>query len=117
MSFLFPSQNVLHQSFYSPLSPRTRANPAVTKATPYQARPELYMAYSVVDDAKNKAQKLSAEAQQEFNKASQTAPKQLELYTPTFYAAATFGGLLACVSDWILHTSNHELSLIQCDRV
>ncbi|KAI2633733.1 mitochondrial phosphate carrier protein [Hypomontagnella submonticulosa] len=113
MSFLFPSQNVLHQSFYSPLSPRTRANPAVTKATPYQARPELYMAYSVVDDAKNKAQKLSAEAQQEFNKASQTAPKQLELYTPTFYAAATFGGLLAC---GLTHTAVTPLDLVKCRR-
>ncbi|KAI0383757.1 mitochondrial phosphate carrier protein [Hypomontagnella monticulosa] len=113
MSFLFPSQNVLHQSF-SPLSPRTRVSPAVTKATPYQARPELYMAYSVVDDAKNKAQKLSAEAQQEFNKASQAAaPKQLELYTPTFYAAATFGGLLAC---GLTHTAVTPLDLVKCRR-
>lgn len=97
---LFPNQHVLHQSFgSSSISPRARTSPVATKATPLQARPELFVAYSVVDDAKNKAQKLSSEAQQEFNKASQSAKPQMELYTPTFYAAATFGGLLACVSE------------------
>lgn len=101
MSYLFPNQHVLHQSFSSPVGVRTRTSPAASKPTPLQARPELFAAYSVVDDAKSKAQKLSAEAQLEFDKASNAAQAktgQLELYTPTFYAAATFGGLLACVS-------------------
>lgn len=101
MSYLFPHQHILHQSFGSPLNQRARTSPA-SKPTPFQARPELYAAYSVVDDAKNKAQQLSSEAQKEFDKASDAtkgaAPKKMELYTPTFYAAATFGGLLACVS-------------------
>ncbi|KAI1461721.1 mitochondrial phosphate carrier protein [Annulohypoxylon moriforme] len=111
MSFLFPNQHVLHQSFGSPLNQRARTAPA-PKATPRQARPELFMAYSVVDDAKN--QKLSTEAQQEFDKASgATGKKQLELYTPTFYAAATFGGLLAC---GLTHTAVTPLDLVKCRR-
>ncbi|KAI0175973.1 mitochondrial phosphate carrier protein [Hypoxylon sp. FL1284] len=116
MSYLFPNQHVLHQSFGSRLRPGARTIPS-TKATPLQARPDLFAAYSVVDDAKNKAQKLSTEAQLEFDKASNkaqaTAGKQLELYTPTFYAAATFGGLLAC---GVTHTAVTPLDLVKCRR-
>ncbi|KAI1441172.1 mitochondrial phosphate carrier protein [Annulohypoxylon stygium] len=113
MSFLFPNQHVLHQSFSSPLNQKARTVPS-PKATPYQARPELFAAYSVVDDAKNKAQQLSAEAQKEFDKASGAGgKKQLELYTPTFYAAATFGGLLAC---GLTHTAVTPLDLVKCRR-
>ncbi|KAI2615611.1 mitochondrial phosphate carrier protein [Hypoxylon sp. NC1633] len=116
MSYFFPSQHVLHQSFGSTLSPPSRTAPVTPKATPFQARPELYVAYSVVDDAKNKAQKLSAEAQQEFDKATKTVqdktPK-MELYTPTFYAAATFGGLLAC---GLTHAAMTPLDLVKCRR-
>ncbi|KAI1106674.1 mitochondrial phosphate carrier protein [Jackrogersella minutella] len=112
MSFLFPNQHVLHQSFGSPLNQRARTVPA-TNATTYQARPELYAAYSVVDDAKNKASKLSAEAQQELDKATGATGKTMELYTPTFYAAATFGGLLAC---GLTHTAVTPLDLVKCRR-
>ncbi|KAL7628748.1 Cu/Pi carrier [Parahypoxylon ruwenzoriense] len=108
MSYLFPNQHVLQQSLYSPLNPRVRASPA-TKVTPYQARPELYGAYSVVEDTKNKAQ-------QEFDKASKATQAEggkMELYTPTFYAAATFGGLLAC---GLTHTSVTPLDLVKCRR-
>lgn len=55
-----------------------------------------------MDDAKNKAQKLSKEAQAEFEKASSKAQAKagkIELYSGKYYAACTFGGLLACVSD------------------
>lgn len=107
MSYLFPNHRSLQQSFGSPLhtaSGTPRPGPQQpSKATPYQARSELYTAaYSVVDDAKNKAQKLSAEAQHEFDKASgaaQAKAGKIELYTPKYYAACTFGGLLACVSS------------------
>lgn len=84
----------------SPLGLKPRVAPQ-SKSTPYQARPELYGAFSVVDDAKNKAQKLSKEAQAEFDKASSAAQAKagkIELYSPKYYAACTFGGLLACVS-------------------
>ena len=71
----------------------------------YQARPEVYGAFSVVDDTKEKAQKLSAEAAKEFEKASATAQAKtgnIEMYTPKYYAACTFGGLLACVSYFVV---------------
>ncbi|KAI1642436.1 mitochondrial phosphate carrier protein [Daldinia loculata] len=115
MSYLFPNQHILHQSFGPPLNTKARATPA-TKATPYQARPELYAAYSVVDDAKNKTKQLSAEAQKELDKASDAVKgdsKKLELYSPTFYAAATFGGLLAC---GLTHTAVTPLDLVKCRR-
>jgi solute carrier family 25 (mitochondrial phosphate transporter), member 3 len=92
MSSLFPTQQAILQSFGSPL-----VAPA-NKPTPYQARPEYYGAYSIVDDAKNKAQQLSKEAQAEFDKASNAAkPSKIELYSGKYYAACTFGGMLACV--------------------
>ena len=106
MSYLLPNHRSLQQSFGSPPQPTSEAprsrSQQPSKATPYQARSDLYTAaYSVVDDAKNKAQKLSAEAQHEFDKASgaaQAKAGKIELYTPKYYAACTFGGLLACVS-------------------
>jgi solute carrier family 25 (mitochondrial phosphate transporter), member 3 len=100
MPGLFPAQHVLQQTFGSQrLTGEARSVPASSRATPRQARPELYgAAYSAVDDPKNK---LSAEAQKEFDKASSAAKAkkgQIEMYSGGFYAAATFGGLLACVS-------------------
>jgi len=100
MPVLFPTQHILQQTFGSQrLTGEARSVPVSSKATPRQARPELYgAAYSVVDDPKNK---LSAEAQKEFNKASSAAKAktgQIEMYSGGFYAAATFGGLMACVS-------------------
>ena len=60
----------------------------------------MFSAWSAVDDVKSKAGQLSAEAQKEYTKASQTAQAKagtIELYSPTYYAACTLGGLLACV--------------------
>lgn len=93
MSPLHPPRDAFQGSVYSPLSPASR--------TPYQARPELYSAYSIVDNAKDKAKQLSAEATAEFEKASSKAKPnggKIELYSGKYYAACTFGGLLACVS-------------------
>lgn len=55
----------------------------------------------MIDDAKKKANALSAEATKEFDKASAAAQAKtggIELYSANYYAACTFGGLLACVS-------------------
>jgi solute carrier family 25 (mitochondrial phosphate transporter), member 3 len=96
---LFPSQESVRQSFGSPLpSSKPSSGP-----TPFQARSELYGAWSVVEDAKNKAQKLSKEAQAEFDKASSKAQAKaksgtIELYSRQYYAACVVGGLMACVS-------------------
>lgn len=94
MSPLHPSSDVLRGTVYSPLSAKSR--------TPYEARLELFPAYSsVIQDAKGKAKELSAEATAEFEKASakaQAKAGKIELYSGKYYAACTFGGLMACVS-------------------
>lgn len=101
MSYLYPNQQTLLQTFSYPLAPRRQQRapapspkPIRASPSPYQARPELYGAFSVIDDAKTKATK-------EFEKASakaQSAAGGIELYSAKFYAACTFGGLIACVS-------------------
>jgi solute carrier family 25 phosphate transporter 3 len=119
MPLLFPTQGTLHDCFH-PAIPFSRRpeNPVQPNTAPkrssLQARPELYTAWSVVDDAKNKANALSQEAQKEFEKASATAQAKaghIELYSAKYYAACTFGGLLACVSavSAILETTFHHV--------
>lgn len=99
MAGLFPRLDTLQNGFGSPYGPglRRKAN----GLTPLQGRMELYPAYSISDDAKSKAKQLSKEAVEEFNAASkkaQAATGGIELFSPKYYAACTFGGLLACVS-------------------
>jgi hypothetical protein len=101
MAYLFPSQGTLHNVF-APAIPIARPidRPTLPTRTPYQARTGLYNAWSVVDDAKNKANQLSKEATAELHNASDRAKAQaekIELYSRNYYAACTFGGLLACV--------------------
>lgn len=94
---LFPSQDSVRQSFGSPLPQPSHGK---SGPTPYAARSELYGAWSVVEDAKDKAKKFSSEAQAEFDKASTKAkpkPGTIELYSGQYYAACVVGGLMACV--------------------
>lgn len=96
MSHLFPRYEVLQGTLSK--RPQDDAKSQFSKATPYQARTDLYPAFSIIDD---KAKKLSAEATAEFNKASAAAQAKagkMELYSGKFYAACTFGGMMACVS-------------------
>ncbi|KAI0394813.1 mitochondrial phosphate carrier protein [Xylariaceae sp. FL0594] len=115
MPGLFPSQQALQQTFGSQrLRGEARSVPVSSNGTPHQARPELYgVAFSIIDDPKNK---LSAEAQKELNKATPAAKArtgQIEMYSGGFYAAATFGGLLAC---GVTHTAVTPLDLVKCRR-
>jgi solute carrier family 25 phosphate transporter 3 len=108
MPLLFPSQGTLHDVFHpavpfgrTPASPKSEPAQYAPKRTPLEARSEFYPTWSVVDDAKNKTKALSAEAQKEFEKASAKAQAKaghIDLYSAKYYAACTFGGLLACVS-------------------
>ena len=69
-----------------------------------------------MDDAKNKAAKLSDAAMAEVEKATSKASGssgKIELYSPKFYAACTFGGLLAC---GLTHTAVTPLDLVKCRR-
>jgi solute carrier family 25 phosphate transporter 3 len=102
MPIAFPTGSALHTSFSSS-NPLTvlQLKSQQPPRTKYQARSELYGAWSVADDAKAKANQLSDKAVKEFDKASAAAQAktgQIEMYSPKFYAACTFGGLLACVS-------------------
>jgi len=123
MPRLFPNQDTLH-SVFQPATPlgRSRAPSAIrtvrveSKRTPLEARSDLYTAWSVVDDAKNKANALGAEATKEFEKASAKAQAKtghIELYSAQYYAACTFGGLLAC---GLTHTAVTPLDLVKCRR-
>lgn len=105
MGLLFPTPDTLHNLFPAAIDnirPDVQYNTTLQqKRTPLQARSELYPTWSVIDDAKSKASALSAEATKEFENASAKAQAKtghIELYSPQFYAACTFGGLLACVS-------------------
>jgi len=103
MPFAIPSQSVLCNAFgstspYAQLQKKTQTSTRAARL----ARPELYSAWSVADDAKQKAAQLSNAAVKEFDKASnaaQTKVGKIELYSAKYYATCTFGGLLACVSS------------------
>ncbi|KAG0650673.1 phosphate transporter 3 [Hyphodiscus hymeniophilus] len=120
MPLLFPTQGTLHDCFHPAIPfgrrPEAFAEPiSAPKRTPLQAR-DIYTAWSVVDDAKNKANALSVEAQKEFEKASSKAQAKaghIELYSAKYYAACTFGGLLAC---GLTHTAVTPLDLVKCRR-
>ena len=94
MSPLFPTQSAL-TSCLTPCSPFLRK----PQPKPKSAEND-FPVWSAVDDVKSKAGQLSAEAQQEYAKASSKAQAkagEIELYSTKYYAACTVGGILACV--------------------
>ncbi|KAM0278026.1 hypothetical protein ACHAQH_005395 [Verticillium albo-atrum] len=118
MSVLYPQRDTFQQCFASPLAPapKRESSSSAHGPTKYQARPELYGAFSTVDDVKGKAQKLSTEAAKEFEKASSAAQAKaghIELYSGKYYAACTFGGLMAC---GLTHTAVTPLDLVKTRR-
>jgi len=116
MFFLFPTQGALQGAFRASVPFGQPQKPVEPERTPLQARSELYPAWSVVDDAKNKANALSAEASKEFEKASAKAQAKaghIELYSAKYYSACIFGGLLAC---GLTHTAVTPLDLVKCRR-
>lgn len=100
MPITLPSYGALCQAF-SPGNPSAKQQTQFQpKRSKYQARSDLYPAWSVADDAKGTAQQLSDAAVKQLETASQKAQSQagrIELYSPKYYAACTFGGLMACV--------------------
>jgi solute carrier family 25 phosphate transporter 3 len=117
---LFPSaEQLLHQS---PVSRYLRINSADPEASKtyvprrWRANESLYSAWSVQDDVKAKAAKLSDAATKELNKASSAAQAKtgkIELFSLEYYAACTFGGLMAC---GLTHTAVTPLDLVKCRR-
>lgn len=125
-----PAASTLTGVFPSPLSPPREQRKASTQ--PFSAS-RMYPYASIREDAKGKAQKLSAEAQAEFEKASNAAQKKaghIELYSAKYYAACTTGGLFACVNtpqeltisqlltpqQGLTHTGVTPLDLVKCRR-
>lgn len=114
---LFPTQNSLSEVF-SCRHPLTAAKPRTTTPEPLQTRTAKtqFSIWSVTEDAKSKANALSEEAQREIKKASAAAQAktgQIELYSANYYAACTFGGLIAC---GLTHTAVTPLDLVKCRR-
>lgn len=101
MPLLYPTQCIL-QEVFSPQLPlgRSKAAPEGAVISDRVSPSNRFSAWSAADDIKSKANALSEEAQKELAMASSKAQAKagkIELYSPKFYAACTFGGLLACV--------------------
>ncbi|EAT88292.1 hypothetical protein HBI56_123890 [Parastagonospora nodorum] len=114
---MLPTLATLSQAFAgcSPLPQRLPDNKP-TSASKWTARHELYPAWSATEDAKNQALKLADAATAEFEKASHKAQDKaghIELYSPKYYAACTFGGIMAC---GLTHTAVTPLDLVKCRR-
>ncbi|GIZ43606.1 hypothetical protein CKM354_000682500 [Cercospora kikuchii] len=108
MPSLFPTYSALSATF--------------GQATPHQSLPKrkdishLYTSWDVTEDAKNKATQLSDKAAAELAKASNIAQEKtgkIELYSGKYYAACTFGGLMAC---GLTHWGVTPLDLVKCRR-
>ena len=94
---LFPTPSALGAAF-NPTSPYYK--PAPKPASEFPLKRSLWNAFSVADDAKQKAVQLTDAAAAEFEKASKVAQAKaggIELYSAKYYASCTVGGILACV--------------------
>jgi solute carrier family 25 phosphate transporter 3 len=107
---LLPTVQAVQATFFptSPIAPfvssaKQQSTTQSVVRSRYQAREELYRAWSTVDDVKATASKVGGAATKEFEKASNAAQAKtgkIELYSAKYYAACTFGGLMACVRDF-----------------
>ncbi|KAL8705350.1 MAG: hypothetical protein Q9201_001549 [Fulgogasparrea decipioides] len=116
MPSLFPTTGILQDVFstHSGFAHST-SSPSGNKSLS-APRKQRFLAWSAVEDMKIKAGALSDEAQKEISKASaasQAKTGQIELYSAKYYAACTFGGILACGPT---HTAVTPLDLVKCRR-
>lgn len=98
---LFPNSPALYQVF-CPTSPYYK--PAA-KPVEHPQKRSIFSTWSAADAVKDKAIQLSDAAQAEYEKASQKAQAKaggIELYSAKYYAACTFGGLMACVRGFLV---------------
>ncbi|KAF2468057.1 mitochondrial carrier [Lindgomyces ingoldianus] len=117
MQSIFPTQKTLVQAFAGCSSFQSVNAESQSKyPSKWLARHELYPVWSTVEDAKNKAAKLSDAAVAELEKASHKAQDttgKIVMYSPKFYTACIFGGVLAC---GLTHTAVTPLDLVKCRR-
>ncbi|KAK3070576.1 Cu/Pi carrier [Teratosphaeriaceae sp. CCFEE 6253] len=112
---LFPNTSALSATFGA-CSPFPAQQPAQPKRSPYAARTELYQSWDALEDAKVKTQQVGNEIAKEYSKASNAAQAKagaIELYSGKYYAACTFGGLMAC---GLTHWAVTPLDLVKCRR-
>ncbi|KAJ5472573.1 hypothetical protein N7530_006574 [Penicillium desertorum] len=86
-----------------------------TTASP-PAKNKPFTAWSALDDVKTKADSIAHEASREFDVASRKAQEKTGKIEPgslKYYAACTYGGMLAC---GLTHTAVTPLDLIKCRR-
>lgn len=55
---------------------------------------------------------VAAEAERPFMIQAPSEPGKIAMYSPTFYAACTFGGILSC---GLTHTAVTPLDLVKCN--
>jgi len=99
MPSLFPTSYALQRVRENALT--SNDNKSDSPADNKLARSELYTAWSIADDAKDKAMDLGNAAMEELNKTGavmQPRTGKIELYSPQYYQACIFGGMMACVS-------------------
>ncbi|KAI5302674.1 hypothetical protein KEM56_000469 [Ascosphaera pollenicola] len=113
MPSVFPAFDTLANSLASsllvpPQSASARQSETSTSPLTKNSR-TTFLAWSAVDNVKSTIKK-------DWDKASHSAQEKagkIELYSPKYYAACTFGGLLACGTT---HTSVTPLDLVKCRR-
>jgi solute carrier family 25 phosphate transporter 3 len=97
MPIVFPTASALGAQF-SASNPTSFLQP---RRTPREAPEHIWSAWSTSDDVKSKAAQVSDQAVKEYEKASAKAQQKvgkIEMFSAKYYAACTFGGLMACVS-------------------
>ncbi|KAL2846951.1 mitochondrial carrier domain-containing protein [Aspergillus pseudoustus] len=110
---MFPSDKVIANAFSS--QHQLKGEPHASGAAEMRKR-EPFPAWSVIEDTKKKADAIGKEAAREFEVVSQKAQAKtgkIEPWSAKYYAACTFGGLLAC---GLTHTAVTPLDLIKCRR-
>ena len=101
---MLPSQSVIANVFASQ-HPSSRMQRDTTPAAPRPMKRDVFSAWSAVDNVKSEADALGKEVSKEYDIAShkaQAATGHIEPFTGKYYAACIFGGLLACVSIYII---------------
>ena len=100
MAGLFPTQEALRNAFAPNTAWARRSPDRVVRKTSIRDQASVFSVWSAADDAKNKAVQVGDKIAAEYNKASEVAKANtggIELYSAKYYAACTFGGILACV--------------------
>ncbi|KAF2221766.1 mitochondrial carrier domain-containing protein [Elsinoe ampelina] len=117
MPSLFPGLDALSSTFgaSSPLNFIQKPVQQSKTSTTF-SRTDIFQTWSVADDAKAKAQEVGEVVVKDYQKASAAAQAKagnIELYSAKYYAACTFGGLLAC---GVTHWAVTPLDLVKCRR-